>query len=94
MGMNFIRNTANAGDDGNQSNSSAKAVGTMQAFFEMSENKEKGILLKKTLTLLPKVSQPNIIFRKKIELRSLNFSHECIEQNFFSYILFKTLLWI
>lgn len=80
MRMNFIKNVANAGDNGNQSNSSSKAVRIVQAFFEVSENKEKEIFLKKTLTLLPKVSQPNIIFRKKIEIRPLNFSHECIEQ--------------
>lgn len=70
MRMNIIRNAANAGDGGNQSNSSEKADGTVQAVFEVSENKEKEILLKKTLTLPPKVSQPNIIFRKEKKNRN------------------------
>lgn len=39
--MNIIRNAANAGDGGNQSNSSEKADGTVQAVFEVSEIKRK-----------------------------------------------------
>lgn len=48
-----MKESCKHGEDGNQSNSPAKAIGSVRVFFEVSENKEKGMLFKKTVTLLP-----------------------------------------